>query len=479
MPVGATSSGPRAGSAADVSRLLGLPDRGPAARARRARHLRRAGPGGVARDRRDARRRHGPARRRSGRARPRAGRARTAARRSPATSSDTKAATPACCSSATSPPTRCTASAPRATPAPARTPSAARSASATAPRSRAGRSSSTATSSSSVATATYMLGGTYLVVRDIHVNPSWHGRAIRSSHRPRQAHRRAAARPAPVREARPGRSCRRDSHIRQASPRTSGVTILRRGYDTPEGLLLLAFMQDPRRQFVPLQTAPRRARRPAPPHDHPRQRRVRHSGKPIVVRSMIVSSLHVTHFSDPGCPWAWSASPALAALKWRYGDQLDWRNVMIGLTENGSVYEQRGYTGPGQARGYRTLPRARDAVRDRAAREGPRHVADVPRGRRHPPARPRARVRGLPRAAVRPVHDTAAFLEDAEQLRTGDRVGARHRRRQDHGRRPRTRRPRRPSSATATRPAPRPTRPRSSRTSTPTPTAACATRRRA
>ena len=43
------------------------------------------------------------------------------------------------------------------------------------------------------------------------------------------------------------------SHIRQASPRTSNVTILRRGYDTPEGLLLLAFMQDPRRQFVPLQ----------------------------------------------------------------------------------------------------------------------------------------------------------------------------------------------------------------------------------
>ena len=66
-------------------------------------------------------------------------------------------------------------------------------------------------------------------------------------------------------------------------------------------------------------------------------------------------SLQVTHFSDPGCPWAWSASPALAALKWRYGDQLEWRHVMIGLTEFGSVYEERGYTGPGQARGYRNF----------------------------------------------------------------------------------------------------------------------------
>ena len=46
-------------------------------------------------------------------------------------------------------------------------------------------------------------------------------------------------------------------------------------------------------------------------------------------------SIDVTHFSDPCCPWAYSASPFLAVLRWRYGDQLDWRHVMIGLTENG------------------------------------------------------------------------------------------------------------------------------------------------
>ncbi len=69
----------------------------------------------------------------------------------------------------------------------------------------------------------------------------------------------------------------------------------------------------------------------------------------------MIVSLHVTHFSDPGCPWAWSASPALAALKWRYGDQLQWRDVMIGLTENGAVYESRGYTAAGQARGFRSF----------------------------------------------------------------------------------------------------------------------------
>jgi 2-hydroxychromene-2-carboxylate isomerase len=68
-----------------------------------------------------------------------------------------------------------------------------------------------------------------------------------------------------------------------------------------------------------------------------------------------MSVLEVTHYSDPGCPWAWSASPALATLQWRYGDQLAWRHVMIGLTENGAVYEDRGYNPSRSARGYRSF----------------------------------------------------------------------------------------------------------------------------
>src|SRR4051794_14695235 len=66
-------------------------------------------------------------------------------------------------------------------------------------------------------------------------------------------------------------------------------------------------------------------------------------------------AIDITHYSDPGCPWAWSASPALSVLQWRYGDQLAWRHVMIGLTESGSVYEFRGYTPARSARGYRSF----------------------------------------------------------------------------------------------------------------------------
>jgi predicted DsbA family dithiol-disulfide isomerase len=54
--------------------------------------------------------------------------------------------------------------------------------------------------------------------------------------------------------------------------------------------------------------------------------------------------ISITHFSDPGCPFAYSAAPALAVLRWRYGSQLDWRLVTIGLSEDASRYEQLGYT---------------------------------------------------------------------------------------------------------------------------------------
>jgi protein-disulfide isomerase-like protein with CxxC motif len=65
----------------------------------------------------------------------------------------------------------------------------------------------------------------------------------------------------------------------------------------------------------------------------------------------------VTHFTDPGCPWAYSASPALTLLQWRYGDQLAWRHVMIGLTEDAQRYVDRGYTPAKMAKGYRNFRR--------------------------------------------------------------------------------------------------------------------------
>ena len=55
-------------------------------------------------------------------------------------------------------------------------------------------------------------------------------------------------------------------------------------------------------------------------------------------------AITATHFTDPACPWAYSFRPAYARLRWRFGDQIDWRLVLIGLSESGEAYERRGYT---------------------------------------------------------------------------------------------------------------------------------------
>ncbi len=61
--------------------------------------------------------------------------------------------------------------------------------------------------------------------------------------------------------------------------------------------------------------------------------------------------IQVTHFTDPGCPWAYSANPFLTKLKWRFGAQLDWTLVTIGLADDPQLYLDRGYTPAGQAAG--------------------------------------------------------------------------------------------------------------------------------
>ncbi|MFA9273150.1 MAG: DsbA family protein [Baekduiaceae bacterium] len=92
----------------------------------------------------------------------------------------------------------------------------------------------------------------------------------------------------------------------------------------------------------------------------------------------MASVIDVVHFSDPGCPWAYSASPHLTALRWRYGDQLRWRHVMIGLAETPERYVRDGYTPERGALGYRsfrsrgmpfaTSPRSRVMATSRACR---------------------------------------------------------------------------------------------------------------
>jgi 2-hydroxychromene-2-carboxylate isomerase len=90
-------------------------------------------------------------------------------------------------------------------------------------------------------------------------------------------------------------------------------------------------------------------------------------------------AVEATLYTDPGCPWAYSASPALVVLRWRYREQLRWRLVVIGLAEEARQYVDRGYTPTRQSHGYRafrdrfgmpfaTAPRARMVATSPACR---------------------------------------------------------------------------------------------------------------
>jgi predicted DsbA family dithiol-disulfide isomerase len=58
----------------------------------------------------------------------------------------------------------------------------------------------------------------------------------------------------------------------------------------------------------------------------------------------MTSPISATLFSDPACPWGYSENPALRVIEWRYGSQIDWRLVLVGLSEDTSRYTDHGYT---------------------------------------------------------------------------------------------------------------------------------------
>jgi 2-hydroxychromene-2-carboxylate isomerase len=62
--------------------------------------------------------------------------------------------------------------------------------------------------------------------------------------------------------------------------------------------------------------------------------------------------LEITHFTDPACPFAFSAEPVRLRLRWHYGDQLAWTTRMIVLTLEPGEAERLAEGAPGLQRRY-------------------------------------------------------------------------------------------------------------------------------
>jgi 2-hydroxychromene-2-carboxylate isomerase len=69
---------------------------------------------------------------------------------------------------------------------------------------------------------------------------------------------------------------------------------------------------------------------------------------------MLHEPVEVIQYTDPSCPWAYSAEPFMRGLEWRYGEGLVWRTVMIGLSEDTLARERAGVTPEGRVKGWKT-----------------------------------------------------------------------------------------------------------------------------
>jgi 2-hydroxychromene-2-carboxylate isomerase len=86
--------------------------------------------------------------------------------------------------------------------------------------------------------------------------------------------------------------------------------------------------------------------------------------------------VRITEFTDPGCPWAYSAEPFRRRLNWLYEGHLEWVPRMVVLAETPEEYEERGYTTAKMRAGMTTIAREHKMPIDTTER--PRMAATLP-----------------------------------------------------------------------------------------------------
>lgn len=65
----------------------------------------------------------------------------------------------------------------------------------------------------------------------------------------------------------------------------------------------------------------------------------------------------ITEFTDPGCPWAYSAEPFRWRLNWLYGDRIEWQLRMVVLADTPEEYLDKGFDTARMAGAYKTIAR--------------------------------------------------------------------------------------------------------------------------
>ncbi|CAN5587063.1 hypothetical protein BH20ACT19_BH20ACT19_12170 [soil metagenome] len=128
-----------------------------------------------------------------------------------------------------------------------------------------------------------------------------------------------------------------------------------------------------------------------------------------------MADVRITEYTDPGCPWAFSAEPVRRRLEWLYGEHIDWEERMVVLSESPDDYLDKGFTPERQAAAFRTIAEDHGMPIDTSVR--PRMAATMPACRAvvatriHAPERSHALLRCL-----RVHHFAGALLDEPETI---------------------------------------------------------------
>jgi predicted DsbA family dithiol-disulfide isomerase len=124
----------------------------------------------------------------------------------------------------------------------------------------------------------------------------------------------------------------------------------------------------------------------------------------------------VTEFTDPGCPWAYSAEPHRLRLQWLYGQHdLTWRHRMVVLARSPGEYHEKGFTPEKQSYAMARISSEHGMPIDPSER--PRMAATLPAclavvaARMHAPEREAALLRRL-----RLRHFAGGLLDDPDTI---------------------------------------------------------------
>ena len=133
----------------------------------------------------------------------------------------------------------------------------------------------------------------------------------------------------------------------------------------------------------------------------------------------------ITEYTDPGCPWAYSAEPARRRLDWLYGEGLEWRINVVGLAETREEQEEKGFTPEKLAASFKQISNDHGMPIDTEPREAVAATVDACRAvvgaRLHAPEREKQLLRCL-----RVDYFAGGLLDDPQLIATAARTAGLH-----------------------------------------------------